>query len=387
MRPDHILLAVTGMSPPIITETVWALAHEEPPVIPLRVVVITTQAGADAVARELFTPAKHGASDTIWERIRQQLKAEGHDVSGRLQFGTTGDDLRVFTVPDPDSGQSRQLTDIRSPAENHAAADFLLDQLRQFTENPDLTIIASIAGGRKTMSALLYAGLCLLGRAHDRVAHVLVNEPFDSITLDPKFYFPAYPPIEHALKDRAGNIISRHSSRLAELQMADIPFVRLRSLFPAHLGRYPGRFSRLVEICAERVDDLSKPPGIRLLGGDDPSLGVDEHPPIRLTQREFILYAFLAERCRTGQEAYPTQKEALDDLTRWLRCQAEENSPFSPQRIAAEAWAQPASEDVRKLLCLLRKKLHLAGLSRLDSWLLPQRGRFGIRACVNTPTA
>jgi hypothetical protein len=77
----------------------------------------------------------------------------------------------------------------------------------------------------------------------------------------------------------------------------------------------------------------------------------------------------------------------LDDLTRWLRRQTEENSPFSPQPIAAEAWAQPASEDVRKQLSLLRKKLHLAGLSRLDCWLLPQRGRFGIRVRVNTPAA
>jgi CRISPR-associated protein (TIGR02584 family) len=163
MKLDHILLAVTGMSPPIITETVWALAHEEPPVIPLRVVVVTTQAGAKAVSQELFTPARHGAADTVWERLRHQLKAEGYDVSGRLQFGTTGDDLRVFTVPDPDSAQSCQLTDIRSPADNRAAADFLLDQLRQFTENPDLTIIASVAGGRKTMSASFMPGFLCWG--------------------------------------------------------------------------------------------------------------------------------------------------------------------------------------------------------------------------------
>jgi hypothetical protein len=79
--------------------------------------------------------------------------------------------------------------------------------------------------------------------------------------------------------------------------------------------------------------------------------------------------------------------QSSDDLTRWLRRRAEENSPFNPERIAAEAWAQPAPEDIRKLLSLLRKKLHLAGLSRLDSWLLPQRGRFGIRVRVNAPTA
>lgn len=31
---ETILLAVTGLSPAVVTETVWTLAHENPPVIP-----------------------------------------------------------------------------------------------------------------------------------------------------------------------------------------------------------------------------------------------------------------------------------------------------------------------------------------------------------------
>ena len=31
-HPEVVLLAVTGMSPAILTETVWALAQENPPV-------------------------------------------------------------------------------------------------------------------------------------------------------------------------------------------------------------------------------------------------------------------------------------------------------------------------------------------------------------------
>ncbi len=39
------LVAVSGMSPAILTETLWALGQEEPPVVPDEVVVITTSAG------------------------------------------------------------------------------------------------------------------------------------------------------------------------------------------------------------------------------------------------------------------------------------------------------------------------------------------------------
>ena len=43
-KPQVVLLAVTGMTPAVLTETVWALARQDPPVIPDRVVVVTTKA-------------------------------------------------------------------------------------------------------------------------------------------------------------------------------------------------------------------------------------------------------------------------------------------------------------------------------------------------------
>jgi hypothetical protein len=40
-RPEVVLLAVTGMSPAILTETIWALAQENPPILPDRIAVLT----------------------------------------------------------------------------------------------------------------------------------------------------------------------------------------------------------------------------------------------------------------------------------------------------------------------------------------------------------
>ena len=49
------LLAVSGMSPAILTETVWALAHEVPAIIPDEVVVITTSKGENDIHRDLLS--------------------------------------------------------------------------------------------------------------------------------------------------------------------------------------------------------------------------------------------------------------------------------------------------------------------------------------------
>ena len=40
-----ILLAGMGTSPAVLTETVWALAHQEQPIVPDEIVVITTKLG------------------------------------------------------------------------------------------------------------------------------------------------------------------------------------------------------------------------------------------------------------------------------------------------------------------------------------------------------
>ena len=60
-----ILVAGMGTSPAVLTETVWALAHQEQSVVPDEIVVITTKSGKDA----LRTAIMSGAS-SVWERLK-----------------------------------------------------------------------------------------------------------------------------------------------------------------------------------------------------------------------------------------------------------------------------------------------------------------------------
>lgn len=50
-KSECVLFAVLGMSPAVLTETVWALARESPSVIPHRVVVPSSSLPSRAGAR------------------------------------------------------------------------------------------------------------------------------------------------------------------------------------------------------------------------------------------------------------------------------------------------------------------------------------------------
>ena len=52
-----ILVAGMGTSPAVLTETVWALAHQAQPVVPDEIVVITTKSGKDALRTVVMSGA------------------------------------------------------------------------------------------------------------------------------------------------------------------------------------------------------------------------------------------------------------------------------------------------------------------------------------------
>lgn len=372
-----ILLAVTGMSPAVLTETVWALANEKSPVIPDRVVVITTLPGKARLEDDLFKSSPDYGQRPVWQALREAIfrltRRPCESRKPRTENLLILDDIRVIASRDANLGRSFPLEDIRTPADNETAADFILDEVRRITANPDTVLIASLAGGRKTMGALLYAALSLLGRPQDRLTHVLVSEPFEEPGLSPRFYFPAQPDTLHQHPRTA----AMHPSGAARVWLADVPFVRLRELFPKQLGRYPGSFLGLVRAYAERIQQVSGPPEIAL---DDADLTLRvQEVRVSLAPREYALLAFLAERCREGLPPFRQQKEAVDDFRAWLAAWGKRFGPCTRQRDTAENWTNPSDDDFRKQLSSVRAKFRQAGLGPLERFLLPQRGAFGLR--------
>ncbi len=230
-----VLLATVGTSPAVLTETVWALAHPAKRgaerVVPDEVVVLTTLRGKEAIEAQLLGPG--GA----WTRLVAAMDKEGLPVAGRLAFGEAS--IRLL-----DRGKAF-LEDIRTAEENEAVADLFLREIRGVTEeDPATRLLASIAGGRKTMGALLLSCMSLLGREQDHVLHILVNEPFDS-RLDPPFFFPE-PKAKHVFVDPATRKTKTVRAEDARLDLIDLPFVKMRGWYQDRFKALPPRYSDLV---------------------------------------------------------------------------------------------------------------------------------------------
>lgn len=194
-RPLH-LIALAGLSPQVVTETIWCLAQRTPPRLPQRITVITT-----------------GAGQAMASRLLPNALAE---LAGVL--GTTLP-APAFHLLRRHDGQP--LEDIMTEEDNRAAADGILAAIAEATLDPTCDVHLSIAGGRKTMGCLAAIALSLCGREGDELSHVLVHPALQGRE---DFFFPPAAPRDIALPD--GSCISTEAHGLS---LATIPFVRLRT--------------------------------------------------------------------------------------------------------------------------------------------------------------
>jgi CRISPR-associated protein (TIGR02584 family) len=366
-RPSTTLLAVTGMSPAVLTETVWALAKEEPPVIPDRVVVVTTVGGRQAIERELLTPPSQEAP-AMWQELR--LAVLGPDAAKQERLIL--EPARLVEAPNPRTGQTDWLEDLRTPAENNATANFLLSELRRWTEIPGSRLVVSIAGGRKTMGALLYACVSLLGRETDRLTHVLVNEPFDDPRLKPKFYFPRQR--QQQLRGTDGR---PYQAAKARIDLADIPFVAFRNLFERDLVRKPASFVELVQRCRVKVQEIARY-NVRLRLTRSRRVIAVNNQQVKLSPLQSLLLLFLAENAKFARPAPVKYEAAIEPLRVFADKVRGECVPEDGQDWRYEASLPPDfdGQRLRKLLDEIKAKLRQAGPAAAALIpLLPEKGR------------
>lgn len=230
--PRRVLAVASGMTPQVVTETIHALAvGSDPPFVPTEVRIITTSEGADRAREALLDPATGQ-----FHRL-----CHGYGLAGRIHFDEAC--IRVL------AGAAGPLQDIRTPAENVLAANAVTAFVRELCADAQAAVHVSIAGGRKSMSYYLGYALSLFGRPQDRLSHVLVNPPFETHR---EFFFP--PPEPRVLVDAAGRAVSTADARV---ELADIPFVRLREGLPWALLRGDVPFGEAVAAAAQRVSSIA----------------------------------------------------------------------------------------------------------------------------------
>jgi CRISPR-associated protein (TIGR02584 family) len=201
MLTKSILLSVTGLTPQVVTETLYAI-HQQGLKLPEQIHILTTAEGYQRARLTLI-------NDGWLARFYQDYNQPKPDFSERH--------IHILQHANGDN-----LVDIRTQADNQAMADGITEWIRSLTADPTTALHVSIAGGRKTMG--FYAGyaLSLYGRAQDCLSHVLVSADYES---HPQFYYPT--PYSQVIY---GNDPTRKplDTQNAEVMLADIAFVRLR---------------------------------------------------------------------------------------------------------------------------------------------------------------
>ncbi|MBK1735770.1 TIGR02584 family CRISPR-associated protein [Halorhodospira abdelmalekii] len=287
---NNVLLCVTGLTPQVVTETVYALAREDQANLPDRIEVITTTEGK---RRLMLTLLKEGGG---YGHLDQLCTDYGIDRSS-LHF-----DEHCIEVVRGANGEP--LRDIVTEDDNAAAADLIHERIRTLTQE-SRQLHVSLAGGRKTMG--FYAGysLSLYGRPGDRLSHVLVNPPFES---HPSFFYPPPQPITLQLQARNDLI----STAEAQVRLADLPFVRLREELGSDLPYAGLSFSEAVT-CAQQV---MTPPQLTLnLAERTATLQGRE---IKLSPTHFVWLVWFAERALREEPPLRFDDDAAAELARYI---------------------------------------------------------------------
>jgi CRISPR-associated protein (TIGR02584 family) len=267
----RILVSVTGLSPQVVTETLFSLVTEHK-FVPTEIVLLTTLHGKNRAVRDLLDPVD-GKFDAFCKE---------YGLEGKIRF--TANDIQVITGAD-----GTPLTDIRTPQDNVRAADKIASVIGELCSDDNSVLHVSIAGGRKTMGFFLGYALSIYGREQDRMSHVLVSEPYEN---NRDFFYPTQTPREIYHSDGSPLDASQ-----AKVSLAEIPFIKLRAGLSKDLITRECQYSDAVARAQTELAPVSLTLNIRTrevtCAGQSFRL-----PPVH-----FAVYLWLAKRVLLGKEA------------------------------------------------------------------------------------
>lgn len=152
-RNEKCIGSCNRRKPQVLTETVYALYKQGNP-MPEEIFVITTENSKQTLIDGFFVKGH-------WQKLIEDYHLP------EIKF----DENNIWLIEDE---QGNVLSDAKGEADQTIMADFITSKIAQLTQNDDLMIHASIAGGRKTMAFYMGYAMSLYGREQDVLSHVFV---------------------------------------------------------------------------------------------------------------------------------------------------------------------------------------------------------------------
>lgn len=333
---QNILVAAVGLTPQVITETVYYLTQVRQPSVTLHAIhVLTTQRGQEQVHAQLLAPAG------------------GHFYALCTEYGldAAAIDVHIHVLRNAAHGV---LDDIRTAADNLAVADQITACVQHLTSDPTTRLFCSLAGGRKTQSMLLGFALQLYGRPQDSLLHVLVDGRVEN---HPEFFYP--PRTTRWLRTHDGQWLDAHTARI---DVAELPYLRLRDkLFTATDAT---GFAPTIVQGQRRLDALVDLPPLHLSAtARRITIGTTR---LSLPPLPFVLYAHLAQlrsqSSTQGNDGFVTLAELEAQHQALLQHYARLYQPHSGRvERLHQQWAKGFPRDsVRSHFATINHKMHQA---------------------------
>ncbi|KOO13432.1 CRISPR-associated protein [Vibrio xuii] len=265
----NILLSTTGASPQVLTETLFAL-HQSGRPFPEEVYVITTQSSLETLTNGLF---RDGHLNALKEEY--QLPDFKFDQS------------HIWLIEDE---QGEYIYDAKSIEDQTSMANFITRKVYELTQDDNVSIHASLAGGRKTMAFYFGYAMSIFGREQDTLSHVFVDDQYEFVR---DFWYPTKAPKWVTGKYGQGEIdLSK-----ATVTLAEIPFVRMRaSIEPSLITSLANlSFSQTVGMLNaghKQQINIVIDTSAKLIS----TLGID----IKLTAKEMAFYVWLLDKGHNG---------------------------------------------------------------------------------------
>lgn len=328
---------ITGMTPAVVTETLCMLLRGEchshltsgkkHRFVPTEIHIITTRGDDINGANAFITKWKNAGLEAVLNCLKEYGVNKRHEITIDLWFITSGADvkecwadsatgklacgsskikladwkglkIRAYNAALP--GKGDEVSDIRTEAENSIAGDYVARVLRGLTHGSDAgnrAIHASMAGGRKTMSGYMKGAMWLLGRAQDRLSHVLVDSDLevDDWRLKPivgETAGRANTKDNYLLQGEQNEITHSGSASHQAITLTDVPFVRLGALLALSPSQSKLSYSELVTWAETRLKNAGNTISMTL---DCKTQTIDLNGQVvELTGQRFFLLLLLA---------------------------------------------------------------------------------------------
>lgn len=232
MSAPAYFIAVLGNSPAVLSETLWwATVIEDHDVLGVEVWTTTSQ---DSRARTGWASLRRWLRSDAhpWDRLRSAV--DGRVPEAAVAISPTSPTILAEEAVLPTGGPglfrvvclSRRdgtpVEDIRDPSDAAHLGAALYDRVARLRCElpPEVILLGSLTGGRKTMSSALESAFALQARPGDRLLHALVHPQIETRPHElERFVFP-----DRGTMERTGVPLSK------QVTVYDTPFPLVRNL-------------------------------------------------------------------------------------------------------------------------------------------------------------